>query len=39
MIETLGAKTIEMVGNAGQFARFIGDAMIACVRSCARAKT
>jgi len=39
MIEALGAKAIEDIGNAGRFARFVWRAMIASAGSCVRTET
>ena len=39
MIEAFGAKTIEDVGNVGQFARFVWQSMIVSARSCVRTRT
>ena len=39
MIEMMGAKAIEDVGNVGRFARFVWQSMIASAQSCVRTKT
>jgi phospholipid/cholesterol/gamma-HCH transport system permease protein len=39
MIATVRAKTIEDLGNIGQFGRFIWQAMVTSVRSCASSRT
>ncbi len=39
MIEMVGAKAIEGVGNAGQFARFVWRTMVTTARSCAKSDT
>ncbi len=39
MIEMMGAKAIEDVGNVGRFARFVWQTMIASAQSCARTKS
>jgi len=39
MFTILGAKTIEDVGNVGQFGRFIWQTMVTSVRSCSRSRT
>jgi len=39
MIETLGAKTVEDVSNAGRFGRFIWQAVFTSVQSCFRSQT
>ena len=39
MIELVGAKAIVVAGNAGRFARFVWQTVIASARSCARTRT
>ena len=39
MIELVGAKAIAVAGNAGRFARFVWQTVIASARSCARTRT